>query len=176
MTAQTEKRLKEGKSLGGRKSLYDPKYCEEIIKFFDIEPYYEAVVKTITKPSGEVIKEMGLRPNKLPLLSQFAHSINVSTDALNDWVKHHEEFSLSYKKAKQLQENLIIHMGMSRVTDCAFTIFTAHNITTLRNQPTTVIDQSKHTHYTSVNVENLKENELVDLLTGRTNGNIGKPA
>lgn len=35
----------------GRPSKYDPKYCEELIKFFDVEPHFETPV-VITYKDG----------------------------------------------------------------------------------------------------------------------------
>lgn len=39
-----------------------------------------------------------------------------------------------------------------------------------------VIDQSKHTHLTTVEFKNMKDDEIIDFLTGRQNGITSKSA
>ena len=68
----------------GRPTKYDPKYCKEIIKFFDIKPHFETPCITTYK-NGATKKEVKLIPSDLPLFSAFSVSINVNRDTLREW-------------------------------------------------------------------------------------------
>lgn len=78
----------------GRPSKYDPKYCKEIVDFFD--------VKLTKKENNRTIG------NELPQFIDFAISIGVCTDTLVEWCKIHKDFSVAYSTAKKLQERLIV--------------------------------------------------------------------
>ncbi len=64
----------------GRPTVYDPKYVEDIIAFFDIEPYEEKLLRD--SRGGESIE---LVPAKFPTLARFAANIGVTRETLHDW-------------------------------------------------------------------------------------------
>lgn len=123
---------------GGRPTKYDPKYCDEIIEFFDIEPYKE-VPKTITSAKGSVIEDISLVPERLPTFERFAHKIGVHVDTMIEWCSKYEEFSEAYSRAKQLQKDFLIANGLSGLFNAAFTKFVAINITDMRDKTETDI-------------------------------------
>lgn len=104
----------------GRPSKYDPKYCEEIVKYFSIEPYDVWGEKKV--------------PNDLPLFCGFAASINVSRDTLLEWTKKHDEFSGAYNKCKELQKNILVVNGLLGLYNSGFAQFTAKNITDMEDK------------------------------------------
>jgi len=117
----------------GRPSKYDPKFCEDIIKFFDID-HTIIKTKTITRKDGsreEIEEEVA---NKLPTFERFSVNCGVCRDSLVEWTKQHEEFSVAYKKAKELQKDMLIHLGMVGLYNPIFTIFTAKNITDMKDK------------------------------------------
>jgi hypothetical protein len=125
----------------GRPTKYKDEYCEKLIEYFDIEPYVKEKVLYYYKngDSKEQIQEV---PNDLPLLSKFAASINVSRDTLHEWAHgidrdgnlKHPEFSDAYKKAKELQRAVLITNGLRGNYQTAFAIFTAKNLTDMRDK------------------------------------------
>jgi hypothetical protein len=102
-------------------------------------------------------------PNKMPTLYQFARSIKVSYWSVWNWAekggkakelekekkkeyteeelrkkeelrKGLEEFSKSYKEAKELQKEFLISIGLSGAAPSPFAIFTAKNVTDMRDK------------------------------------------
>ena len=117
----------------GQPTKYDPKYCQQMIGFFSVESSRE-VVEIVTFKDGttkETIKELA---NKLPHFSKFALSINVHVDTLHEWCKVHEEFSEAYKICKDLQKTFLIDNGLLGLFNSTAYIFTAKNITDMRDQ------------------------------------------
>jgi hypothetical protein len=113
-----------GKAATGRPSDYDPKYCQEIIDFFSIPPYVEKII------DGRVVKVN----NRLPAFHVFASKIGVGTNTLLDWCNQHEEFSIAYKKAKELQKYFLIENGLNGIYAPAAFCFVAKNITDMRDK------------------------------------------
>jgi len=117
---------KKGKHPGGRPTLYDPKYCQEIIDYFSI-PATATLKRKITRGKA-VIEEEYQAPNPLPLFEDFASSIGVHVDTLQEWKKVHPEFSVAYAHAKQRQKAILIKNGTLGNYQPQFTIFVAKNI------------------------------------------------
>jgi len=125
---------------GGRPTKYKKNYCQEIIKYFDKEPFE--------------IKEGKEVPVNLPTFEKFAVYIDVNYDTLQEWRKKHEEFSESYKKAKNLQKNILIINGLRGNYNSTFAIFTAKNITDMRD-----IVENKNINYNK-DLNNMTEDEI----------------
>lgn len=124
----------------GRPTKYKPEYCQKIIKFFSIEPYREVEV-THRNKKGEEWTTTVLRPNDLRFIESFAYSIGVDDRTLSDWALHIPEFSLAYKKAKALQKHFLVINGLLGLYSTAFAIFTAKNITDMRDVQEIGIDE-----------------------------------
>ena len=128
----------------GRRTKYDPKYCKEIIKFFNIEPHFETPCVTTYK-NGATKEEVKLIPSDLPLFSTFANSLEVDRDTVREWAKakdkdkklKHPEFSFAYKRAKECQRRILITNGLQGLYSTAFAIFTAKNIIGWRDKTET---------------------------------------
>jgi hypothetical protein len=115
-----------------RPSKYDPKYCDEIVEFFTVEPF---TVTTETMEGKNFSKESTkMIPNKFPTFERFACNIDVDVDTLNNWAKEHEEFFGAYKKAKQLQKDFLMQNGLNGLYPAAAFCFVAKNCTDMRDK------------------------------------------
>ena len=111
----------------GRPTKYKEEYCEGIIKYFDVPT---SVEKKNKDGSIKII------PSDLPLLSGFAGSIGVCRDTVYEWANgknedeslKHPDFSYALKRAKDLQEKLLVTNAMKGLYNSTFAIFTAKNI------------------------------------------------
>lgn len=127
-----------------RPSLYDPKYCDMIIEYFDRPPYVE--VKKTVMTSGGPIEMPVNEATDFPTLAGFARSIGVHRETLLNWAKEHDAFFDALKKAKNIQEDYIQTNGMKGLVNTPFVIFAAKNIIGWRNEPEEKKedDESKH--------------------------------
>lgn len=100
-------------------SLFDKKYCKEIVDFFSV-PY------TVINNEGKEVA------NVLPTFEKFAVNIGVHRDTLNEWQKEENKekypnFSDSYKKAKALQDDMVNNLAIRGFYNPTYTIFWAKN-------------------------------------------------
>lgn len=123
----------------GRPSSYDPKYCQEILEYFGVQPYREIIKKIHTK-QGDVIEIPEDVANDVPTFAGFAAKIGIHRETLLNWTKEHEEFFDAYKKAKELQENFIVVNGNRGLINTAFGIFTAKNVLGWRDKQPGEVD------------------------------------
>ncbi len=136
--------MMDDKSVGGRPSSYDPKYCEEIIAYFSVKPYQRS----------EDTK--ALEAADFPSFAGFACKIGVHRETLLNWTEKHPEFFDAYKRAKELQENFLLINGMRELVHPAFAIFTAKNVLGYRDKQPGEVD-------TIVNNTNKIEVQKVDI-------------
>lgn len=120
-----------------RPSKYKESYCEEILTFFNREPFEVATfddgsgtLQPIVSGSGKPV----LRPCKLPTLEGFAISIGVHRETLLNWAEKHEDFFDALKRAKDMQKEILIQNGLVGAYDKTFAIFTAKNVTDMRDR------------------------------------------
>ena len=125
---------------GGKSSKYKKQYCKQIIEFFSRDPYKEVEVKHYGNDGTVRRTEIKRIANDLPFLSQFAHTIGVSSRTLERWAKRHREFSRAYTMAKEMQKEFLIINGLLGLYNSTFAIFTAKNITDMRDQQNLKID------------------------------------
>lgn len=118
----------------GRPSSYEPKFCDEIIKYFSVEPYREVEIIHKNK-NDEKYSTYELKANDLRFISGFARSIKVTHETLLEWSKTHPEFSVALKEAKELQKEHLITNGLQNLFAQPFAIFTAKNILGWRDRP-----------------------------------------
>ena len=111
----------------GRPTRYKPEYCQEIIKFFDIEPHFETPV-VITYKDGTTKEEVKFIPSDLPLLSAFANKLKTHRSTIFRWAKKHKEFRNALKRAKDCQREILITNGLKGLYSTSFAIFTAKNL------------------------------------------------
>jgi hypothetical protein len=128
MLKEIEEKRKEG-----RPTKYKKEYCDEIITFFDRELYHKELIEVKVKGGGtkEEFREV---PNDIAFFSEFARKIGVTTSSLDRWVHKYPEFRDAYKKAQQIQKEFLIKNGLAGRYNPTFAIFTAKNITDMRDK------------------------------------------
>ena len=122
---------------GGRPTKYDPKYCQEIIDFFHRDLYETIEVKDEDGNPTVVHDKFGnpiMKPCNLPTKEGFALSIGVHRYTLIEWARVHEEFSDAIKMAEDIQKEVLIQNGILGNYDKTFAIFTAKNVTDMRDK------------------------------------------
>ena len=149
-------------SKGGRPSKYKPEYCEQIIEFFS-GPKSERIVKSVITGKNDYEKtEYETVPLELPTLRKFARSIGVNKDTVIEWTKQHPEFSDAYNEIKELQKEFLVDNGLAGLYPPASFIFTAKNITDMRDQTqidhTSKGEQIKGFNYVAPNDSNHQAN------------------
>jgi hypothetical protein len=115
----------------GRPSGYKEEYCEELIKFFNIDSYKEKIVKD--RNGGE---RREIIPCKFPTLARFACNIGIDRETLWQWATaklpngepKYPNFSNAYKRAKDFQESILVEGAMIGAFSQPFAIFTAKNV------------------------------------------------
>lgn len=143
-------------SKGGRPSKYKPEYAEQLIKYFEIEPYREVNKEVVTK-SGDVVTISEDQANDFPSLAGFAIQIGVHRDTLHEWSTQHPEFSDAYKRAKDYQENFLVINGNRGLIPAAFGIFTAKNILKWRDKQPDEIDTVVNNNVNSFSEDDLDQ-------------------
>jgi transposase len=126
MTDTTEKRPV------GRPTLFKEEYAEQLIAYFDKEPYERRPLLDAqgNEKGSEVV------PVKFPTLARFATMLGVTRDTLYEWSTaknedgslKHPDFSYAYKKAKEYQEAILVEGAMANAFHANFAIFTAKNV------------------------------------------------
>lgn len=117
----------------GRPSKYKPEYCQNIISFFNLAPHFEKDI-TITKSDGTQIDKTEQTPCDLPFFSDWCHSVGVDEATMISWTTKFPEFLKAYKRAKDLQKQILIVNGLLGLYAPAFTIFTMKNICGWRDE------------------------------------------
>lgn len=147
---------KENGKLGGRPSKFKPEYIDAIIEFFDIEPYKKEIIEQAKEffADGSIKKENEkfiYKPNKMPTLYRFARKIGVEYETVWRWAEQGKDideegewvenktpdflrFFNAYKEAKELQKEFLISIGLANAAPSAFAIFTAKNVTDMRDK------------------------------------------
>lgn len=113
----------------GRPSTYNIKYCKEIEDFFDVP---HTIQKTKSNKDGDSYTTE--EPNTLPTFERFAVNIGVHRETLRNWCDKHDEFFVAYKKAQNLQKDMLVDLGLKGLYNSTFTIFTAKNITDMKDK------------------------------------------
>ncbi len=158
------------------KSQYDPKYCKEMIAFFDIPLYYE-VKETVFMKDGSHKDTIRHVPNALPLIGKFAASIGFTAQALRDWREKHPEFDEAYSISKAHQKSMLINNGLNRLFDSVFSIFAAKNMIGWRDK--TEVDLSIKDYadakYKGLGADELKS-KAWEILNGKPRNRIAEIA
>lgn len=128
--------MTKDKHPGGRPTNYKPGYCQELVDFFNADPYEDKEIEHFK--SGEKtwtdIKRMS---NKLPTMIEFARHIGVGYRTLFNWLdkestSYQEEFWQTYTRiAKELQKNFLVQNGLEGLYNPVFAKFVALNFTNM---------------------------------------------
>lgn len=154
------KQVKQRHEPFGRPTKYKPEYCQDIIEYFQREPFtpvYDANGDIAFDKNGKPV----LMPCSLPTLSGYAVKLGVNPETVLNWTKKHEDFLESYKLAKAMQEEILIQNGLAGNYEKAFTIFLAKNITSMKDYKHVEVDQ-KDTTYGIEQVKSLSTTKKAD--------------
>ncbi len=116
----------------GRPTSFYPELTQEILDYFDIEPF-ESIEYTNDKTG---VLSYATKLNYFPTLAGFAAKIKISRITLYKWanaIDHagslvNPEFSEAVKICKDLQENLLVTNTLLGEYQPSFAIFTAKNL------------------------------------------------
>ena len=179
MSAPIGNKFAEGND-GGRPTKFKAIYAKRLVKFFDIEPF----IKELSEFSKEYYKDGGLKkesekfrftPNKMPTLYRFSKSIKVNYSTVWRWAEKGEwtdegdasdefkEFCNAYKEAKELQKEFLINLGLAGAAPSPFAIFTAKNVTDMRDK--TEVDNNIN----GILGVTLSDNQCEQLIRARAN-------
>ncbi len=139
----------------GAPTKYRPEFPQMMIDYFSIKPWYwRDEIRTSKKgePYTVRVKDM----NDIPFFNTYCMKIDISQKQMLEWVKDPKkgEFSKAYKICKDLQKNFLIQIGARGLSNPAMTIFTAKNITDMRD--TRLVGEDKDNKFTSL-ADALKE-------------------
>lgn len=112
---------------GGQPTKYRPEYCEQIIRYFTVQPQQTVYKRTYYANGGIKSEEPVVLPEQLPTFQKFADTIGVHISTLLEWANVHDEFSKAYARAKQLQEHIWLVNGMGNLYNAQFAQFFGKN-------------------------------------------------
>lgn len=161
----------------GRPSKYKSEFCQQLIAFFDVEPYEDKPLEHYGKDGEVKWTDYKRMANKLPTMRNFAKEIGVSIDTVYEWVKQHKDFSDAFTQAKDLQKWFLIENGLNNCYNPAFAIFTAKNITDMKDkvEHTGENGQPIETKLT-IDISKASADELLRFLTAKSNDSKGSRA
>jgi len=123
----------------GRPSRYKERFCQDIIKFFDVEPW-ETPRTERRDGDGNVSIEEGKRQyRRMPSLLGFAKSVGVDYVTVYRWVdekgdQFHPEFCKAYNVAMKLRKQWLIDVGLSGLAPANSFKFVAVNCSDMRDK------------------------------------------
>lgn len=116
------------------RTAYDPKYCQQMLEFFlKREKHREVREDYVWKRTGEVSERYRTVANPPPMFSEFGRTIGVSEKTLIGWAKNHPEFGEAYEICQDIIQEFMIENGLSGSYSSQFGIFTAKNITKMKD-------------------------------------------
>jgi len=126
----------------GRPSKYQPRYAAEMVAFFDRDYWTIDTVEKTNPMTGVNYKVKVKRPSDFPTFERFASNILVDRDTLANWANAkdddgaliHPDFFGAYKVCQAKQKDFLIYHGLSGSYNGSFAIFTAKNVTDMRDK------------------------------------------
>lgn len=106
-----------GKHPGGRPPKYYPSICQELVDYF-----YQAHLRLVSAHE----ESSSTRP-WFPTLEIFAQEHDITGETIVQWSKKYPEFTVAYKKAKNIQKACLIQCALTKKYDSTFSIFLAKN-------------------------------------------------
>ena len=91
----------------GRPTKYKKEYCQGIIDYFSEFEMFDEIPVDKQEKDGSVTTTIKQIPARPPSITKYGQKIGVSFDTLAEWQKVHTEFSVAYKTAKKVYEDII---------------------------------------------------------------------
>lgn len=146
MPAPKGNKYAQGNS-GGRPPAYTNEQLPELGK--KMEEWFSAYLLTYKETK------------EIPFIERFAREVaDVSTDTLNNYCEQNEEFFVSYKRCKEIQKQILIMGGLGGLFNPTAFIFTAKNITDMRDKIETDIT-SKGEKITITGMQIVKDGDSI---------------
>lgn len=122
-----------------RPSKYDPKFCKQLIDFFDVEPYEDKELPHYGKEGKLKWKDFKRVANRLPTIRNFAKHIKISVATVYNWLNpehssHQPKFLDAFNTTKDLQKWFLIENGLNGCYNPLFAKFVAINISDMRDK------------------------------------------
>jgi hypothetical protein len=117
-----------------KKPKYMPDYCEEIVLYFSQDPQVTHFKKTYHANGNLKSEEPVVLPRELPTFQGFADQIGVCQSTLEQWREKYPAFDQAYRRAKQLQEKIVLVNSISGLYSCQFAQFFTKNCLKLGEQ------------------------------------------
>lgn len=118
----------------GAPTKYKPEYAHSLLEYFQSAPTTKLLQKTYIGKKGVQVTEDVEVANCIPFFERFAHSIGVTTKCMWEWKDKYPEFSKAYAQAQEIQKTFLIENGLLNRYNAQFAIFTAKNITDMRDK------------------------------------------
>jgi len=124
---------------GGRPKTYKPEFCEKLLEYFDqAEPTREVKLEHFDKEGNIKWVDIKIMSNPLPSLRRFAKMIGISYATIYNWANpdstsYEKEFFDAFACAKEIRKWVLIDGALMGAYNPAFAIFTAKNITDMKD-------------------------------------------
>jgi hypothetical protein len=142
----------------GSPTKYNKKYCIDIIRYFNIDPYKE--ITEITEYKDGTKKEtIKLVACDLPTFEGYSNKINVHVDTLYEWRKIYKDFSVSMTRCKAIQKTILIINGLKGLYQSNFAIFVTSNLTKF-SQKKDIQADLKHSGKITQKIEVMSKEEI----------------
>lgn len=162
MAAPKGNKFAKGNKTSGRPSKFKDSYCDEMIKFFDIQAYTQVVAEELKeyyangsiKKEGKKYKQL---PAKMPTLHRFARHIKVDYSTVYRWAEKgewdgldkegnptpidpkFEVFCNTYKASREMIKEFLNDLALAGITPSGSFKFIATNYTDMRDKQETEV-------------------------------------
>lgn len=155
--------MTDKKGIVGRPTDYDKKYCQEIIEWFDREPFEPVMVfdKDLQQEVPFITRNgmPAMKPNKLPTIENFARHINVATATIHNWCKAHPEFLGAVNEAKAISRDILVQNGLAKLYDPTIVKFVGVNYFTEDLKDKQEVENTGTVTNNNINTEITKEDK-----------------
>lgn len=142
MAKGTGKKGAKTKRKRGQPTKYKPQHCQDLIDFFDVEPWETQKIEYYEGEEVVRVEEGKRQYRRMPTIEGFAKSISVCIATVYNWIdKDHASYQAkfldAYNKAKQYRKNWLIDVGLSGLAPANSFKFVAVNCTDMRDKQET---------------------------------------
>ncbi len=153
------------KKKAGQPTKYKPGYCDELVKFFDIEPFEDIELPHYQK-DGKTLRWTDFKrmPSRLPTLRRFAKKIKVGISSIYRWLDENNgafqpKFRDAFTHAKEIRKEFLIENGLQGLYPPLSFKFVAINLTDMKDKT-----ESDNRY----KIDGLKE--ILELIDGKNKG------
>lgn len=131
----------------GRPTVYDPKYCDAVIEYFERprKPRRVLISQEPGKGVGEWKKQYKMICAELPDFSGFAREIGHTRKSLVDWQKRYPDFAEACARAREIAESIVADRGNNGLYNAQFAAFYMKNVFNWKEKTETEIVSSQDT-------------------------------